>query len=194
MDIEKPNELRLKNALATHFDCYEECTLRHPHFDDEVIRADLVAVGDYEGAEIVFAFEVKLPTEKWELKNWLATIKQATDYVHAPVIDPRLSAAPKQLKVHCSFVFPPPDLSPWQTNDSQQNRHYRDYDASEIAGAFLLAQHFKVGSVRFHQDRLKRLSINLGTDTLWKEGEGFRPKAKTRTFLHRIGTKRTIKY
>ena len=54
---------------------------------EEQLRADVVAISKSENAPWVFAFEVKVPSEKWELKNWLKALRQAGDYPNCNVVD-----------------------------------------------------------------------------------------------------------
>ena len=81
--------------------------------------------------------------------------------------------------VSASFIFPGPDLLPWDHEASQETRFYRKYDAQPLYGAIILAQLFKVGIAQ-HDRKNGKLSLKFGTDPVWDNRLGFRKKAEGR--------------
>jgi hypothetical protein len=188
MDIEQKPRQRLVDSLERDFICLEECNVRPAVFPNSVIRADVLAFARREPQNLLFAFEIKVPTAKWEFKDWIGLIKQASSYSDATIDDKRAPAWTQNQKIQCSFIYPEPTLSPWNECDSQQNRFYRDYDRDPIRGALLLSQHFQVGCVGVSESD-GRHYLKLGTDTLWTQRAGFRPKVDSRPFSRRIGSR-----
>lgn len=127
----------------------------------------------------------------WEFKNWIRAFRQAADYPNCQVADERAGRA-NGLLVNAAFLYPGPDLSSWDAEASQVNRFYPEDDREPLRGAFLLAQHFRVGSVVLHP-RKDRVSFNLGTDPIWDNRSGFRSKAPGLLNKRPVGsTKRRI--
>lgn len=187
MDVELENRDALIKSLGDSFHCYEECQLRHAVHRENRIRADVVAFTKLADKDVAFAFEVKVPNAKWELKNWLSAFKQASDYVDAVFCDERISSQLKRAPILCSFVFPAPNFRPWAEGDTSEDRHMREYELENVRGAMLLAQHFMVGISE--KETSGKLRLKLGTDTIWRSGEGFRPKALPRLYHRRVGSK-----
>lgn len=190
MDIEKARRKELISKLNGNFYCIEECELKLVGFD-EILRADVVAVSQSEDDAWILAFEVKEPTGRWELKNWTKALKQAGDYPNCIVTDKRAGHAVGKL-VSASFIFPGPDLLPWDHEASQETRFYRKYDAQPLYGAIILAQLFKVGIAQ-HDRKNGKLSLKFGTDPVWDNRLGFRKKAEGLLERRRVGsTKRKV--
>ena len=146
MDIEAERREAIVSQLGEAFICIEECGISLVGFDKQ-LRADVVAIHRSESAPWVFAFEVKVQSEKWELKNWLKSLRQAGDYPNCKLADERAGLARGKV-INASFLYPAPDLSLWGDQDSQGTRFYRNYDIEPLRGAVLLAQHFKVGTAK----------------------------------------------
>jgi len=190
MDIEASARKKLISLLADSFDCIEECQLNLVGFD-EALRADIVALSKSEADPWILAFEVKVPTEKWELKQWLNALRQAGNYPNCRVVDERARSANGGL-INASFIYPEPNLSRWGERDSQSSRFYRSHDIEPLRGAILLAQHFKVGTTNYVSKRNK-FSLKLGTDPIWDNSSGFRKKSASLLVQRKIGsTKRSV--
>lgn len=190
MDLEKKHRLCVISALQKDFVCYEEVELLHAKFGNQRLRADVVAFAKSGNRTLSLAIEVKSPNAKWELKNWISLIVQASDYVDSSVIDSKVSPEYLGQRIHCACIFPSPNLAPWTSTDQQNARMFREWDLEQISGALLLAQHFKVGRLELDDHNLRRMRLRLGTDTIWLENEGFRPKAFKIPFLRRIGSRK----
>ncbi len=187
MDIEKRRREELVSLLSDSFFCIEECRVTLVGFCED-LRIDVAAFSKSKAEPWVLAFEVKEPTRKWELKNWLNLIRQAGNYPNCRVSDERAGSFSGRL-INASFIYPSPDFSNWTASDSQANRFYREHDAQPIRGAILLAQHFKVGTAYLNQSK-KLISLKLGTDPVWNNSQGFRSKSKSLLENRRIGSVR----
>lgn len=157
---------------------------------DQALRADVVAFSRSETQPWTLAIEVKEPTVKWELKNWIKAIGQAGNYPNCVVSDARAGPANGTL-INASFLYPGPDVTPWKDQDSRSTRFYRDYDREPIRGAVLLAQHFKVGTASC-DSRNGRFSLRLGTDPVWDSRLGFRKKSASLLEKRRIGSSKRL--
>lgn len=153
---------------------------------EEQLRADVVAISRYKSEPWVLAFEVKVPGQKWELKNWLKSLRQAGDYPNCKLVDGRAGPANGKV-INASFLYPGPDLSLWDDQDSQRTRFYRDYDIEPLRGAVLLAQHFKVGMAA-RDPKTSKLTLRLGTDPVWDSNVGFRKKSADLLSKRRVGS------
>lgn len=76
MDIEATRRREILAHLDDAFDCIEECSISLLGFE-ECLRADVVAISKSETDPCILALEVKEPSEKSELKNWLKALRQA---------------------------------------------------------------------------------------------------------------------
>lgn len=189
MDIESQNRNELMNILAESFTCYQEVQLRHRYFAETKIRADVVAISKDSRHPVALAFEVKVPSGSWEFKNWSAAFKQASDYVFATPDDERLTEASGRCLIAASFVYPGPDLTPWQSSDQQTTRFYRDYDREALLGVQMFAQHIKVGVARRTKSGKSQLELRIGTDRVFLSGTGFADKALKRLTIARLGSR-----
>jgi hypothetical protein len=190
IDIEKSYRRSLISLLEPHFDCIEECNLKWL-VAPEIVRADVVAISREGSEPWVFAFEVKKPTGKWELKNWLAAFAQAGIYPNCCIRDHRAERVDGRL-INAAFLYPAPDITPWAEGSSQGNRFYRKDDREGIRGAQLLAQHFRTGMVRIEPQN-GRCSLVLGTDRVWDNHEAFGSKSHSILSARKIGaSKRRI--
>lgn len=152
----------------------------------EAVRADIVAITRHLSDPWILAFEVKEPSPKWELKNWLAAFAQAGAYPNCYLNDKR-AGEQNGFLVNAAFVYPEPNLEPWGHLDRREARFFRQHDFAEIRGAKLLAQYFKVGVVS-SKDGARKVSLVLGTDSVWDSRDGFRQKASTRLGRRKIGS------
>lgn len=185
MDIEATRRREILAHINDAFDCIEECSISLLGFEER-LRADVVAISKSETEPCILAFEVKEPSDKWELKNWLKALRQAGDYPNCQVTDRRSGAAFGKI-INASFLYPGPDLSFWGRQDSQGGRFYRDYDIEPLRGAVLLAQHFKVGTA-MQDTRTGKFTLRLGTDPIWDSNAGFRKKSKNLLSKRRVGS------
>ena len=191
LDIEQEKRKQLISYLGDSYHCLEECRLGLMGFN-EILRADVVAFSKCETEPWTLAFEVKVPTHKWELKHWLNALRQAGNYPNCTVIDERAGSAAGSL-IDASFIYPGPDLGHWKDENSQDNRFYRDHDIEPLRGAILLAQHFKVGTANY-DPRANKFSLKLGTDPIWDTRSGFRKKSKNLLAKRKIGSlKRSVR-
>ncbi|WP_306132990.1 hypothetical protein [Roseivivax marinus] len=174
MDIEREKREELISVLEGNFVCFEECRLKLAGFD-QYLRTDVLAVPRYGNDRWIFAFEVKVPTVKWEFKTWIRALRQAADYPNCHVADERAGTANGSL-VNATFLYPGLDLRGWDDEASLENRFYREHDREPLRGAFLFAQHFRVGSVAI-KPRNGQVSLKLGTDPVWDSRSDFRSKA-----------------
>lgn len=189
MDIEKTKRAEVISRLGASFQCVEECQIRLIGFD-QALRADVVAFSCSSTLPCTLAVEVKEPTAKWELKNWIKAIGQAGNYPNCIVSDVRAGPANGTL-INASFLYPKPDLTPWKDRDSQSNRFYRDCDREPLRGAFLLAQHFKVGTANW-DNKTGKFSLKLGTDPVWDSRTGFRKKSASLLEKRLIGSSKRL--
>ena len=82
-DWEASKRNELIGLLSEHYFCFEEVNIAHPVFGTP-LRVDIVAIPKAaEFSNRAFAFEVKVPSFSWEHKDWVSTLKQASDYVWA---------------------------------------------------------------------------------------------------------------
>ena len=177
-DLERDSREKLVAALSGHFYCIQECRIIHPVFQQS-LRADVVAICRDELTPYAFAFEVKCPTGKWEFKNWSALIAQASFYPFCRIVDNRVASDTQT--IDCAFVFPHPLRA-------KAAFHCGDEDSTR--GAYLLAQHFRVGGASFETRTDSRLSLSLGTDIIWRSDQGFRNKADSKLASIRFGSRR----
>tara|TARA_R100000935_G_scaffold36463_2_gene57473 strand:- start:722 stop:1312 length:591 start_codon:yes stop_codon:yes gene_type:complete len=190
MDIEATRRKEVIAYIDDTFHCIEECSIALVGFQEK-LRADIVAVSKSEIDPWILAFEVKEPTEKWELKYWLKSLRQAGDYPNCIVTDERAGSASGRI-INASFLYPGPDLASWGYQDSRSARFYRDYDIDPLRGAILLAQHFKVGVAR-RDATTDKFTLSLGTDPVWDSSKGFRKKSESLLAKRRVGSmKRTV--
>lgn len=185
MDIEATRRQEVMAYIGEAFYCIEECSITLVGFEEK-LRADIVAVSKSATAPWILAFEVKEPTEIWELKNWLKSLRQAGDYPNCKVTDNRAGAASGEF-INASFLYPGPDLSSWGIQDSRGSRFYRDYDIEPLRGAVFLAQHFKVGLAR-RDAKTGKFTLRLGTDPVWDSSTGFRRKSRNLLGTRRVGS------
>lgn len=190
MDIEAKRREEILSHASDAFYCIEECNISLIGFEER-LRADVVAISKSENEPWVLAFEVKEPNRKWELKNWLRSLRQAGNYPNCKVVDERAGAASGKV-VNASFLYPGPDLSFWGSQDSQDARFYRDHDIEPLRGAILLAQHFKVGTAT-RDIKTGKFTLRLGIDPVWDSHAGFRKKSANLLSKRRVGSsKRTV--
>jgi hypothetical protein len=190
MDIEALRRKEVIDNIGGTFQCIEECSITLVGFE-ESLRADIVAISKSADHTFIFAFEVKEPTGKWELKHWLKALRQAGNYPNCRVTDERAGSACGAI-INASFLYPGPNIFPWNDQDSQLTRFYRNYDVEPLRGAVFLAQHFKVGIAYLEADS-DRLTLKLGTDPVWDSSKGFRVKSEDLLRKRSIGsTKREI--
>jgi hypothetical protein len=189
MDIEAERREAIFSQLSEAFICIEECSISLLGFEEQ-LRADIVAISRSENEPWVFAFEVKVPSAKWELKNWLKSLRQAGDYPNCKLTDGRAGPA-KGKVINASFLYPGPDLSSWGDQDSQGTRFYRDYDIEPLRGAVLLAQHFKVGTAT-RCPKTDKFTLRLGTDPVWDSNVGFRKKSANLLSKRRVGSSKRV--
>lgn len=190
MDIEASAREEIVSHLGNDFDCIEECRLNLVGFD-EALRADVVAFSRSEVDPWILAFEVKVPSGKWELKHWLNALRQTGNYPNCHVVDERAHLTHGCL-INASFIYPEPNMRPWDDQASQNTRFYRSHDIDPLRGAILLAQHFKVGTANYDSNRNK-FSLKLGADPIWDSKQGFRMKSRSLLARRKIGsTKRSI--
>lgn len=78
MDIEASRRKENLASIGDTFRCIEACEVAMVGFEEKLM-ADRVAVSKSAIDPWLFAFEVKEPTDRWELKNWLRSIRQAGD-------------------------------------------------------------------------------------------------------------------
>lgn len=185
MDIEADRRQEVISQVSEAFICIEECCLSLMGFEEQ-LRADVVAISKSESDPWVLAFEVKMPSQKWELKNWLKSLRQAGDYPNCKLVDERAGPANGRV-INASFLYPGPDLSLWDDQDSQHTRFYRDYDIEPLRGAVLLAQHFKVGMAA-RDPKTSKFILRLGTDPVWDSNVGFRKKSADLLSKRRVGS------
>ena len=105
MDIEAKRREEILSHLSDAFHCIEECNISLLGFEQR-LRADVVAISKSETEPWVLAFEVKEPGEKWELKNWLKSLRQAGDYPNCKLSDERAANASGKVVNASSRSFP----------------------------------------------------------------------------------------
>lgn len=170
-DYEAETRRELIELLSPHFFCKEEVMLENALFVRRV-RADVIASpkeSKYSG--LTFAFEVKVPKQNWELKNWLHATKQASDYVWGQIVDETSVFASR--RVNAAFVYPGPNLLAWANDNFKNERFFRDYDVQPLRGVFDLALHFRVGTARLSAARSSSLELKFSTNRIWSAQNGF---------------------
>lgn len=177
------------SRLDASFRCVEECQVELIGFN-QTLRADVVAFARDATQSWALAVEVKEPSGKWELKNWIKAFGQAGNYPNCIVSDARAGPANGTL-INASFLYPGPDMTPWNGRDLQGTRFYRDYDREPLRGAVLLAQHFNVGTANLDSNN-GRFSLKLGTDPVWDSRLGFRQKSAGLLAKRRIGSSKRL--
>ena len=170
MDIEREDRSRWIDILSQDFYCFEEINVRDAIFDQE-LRADIVCVPK-KGCQFAIVIEVKKPTFKWELSDWIDVLRQSASYCFSEVDCPDCELLHKK-RVLGTFVWP----SPMSCLRQRPPQFMRDYDPPEVRGAFLLAQHLGVGGC-FEQNG--KFGLELGTEKLWNSHEGFKPAFQRR--------------
>lgn len=178
MDIEKQRRAELIGELEADFYCFEECDLRHGLFPDIRQRADVVAVSKEEAFQrYLLAFEVKEPATAWNYARWNQAIRQAADYVYSDAGLCPCSELLRGGRVAGSFLFPAPPYDPLGRRPS--GPYIRESEVLNIAGAFHLALHFRVGHAFREQTRFgPRFVLAFGPNEVWRSGSGFTGQAE----------------
>lgn len=166
MDIEQARREELKNILSGHFACHEEVRLRHALFRTCRIRADIVAIPlDPKLAGYALAFEVKEPTSpNWQTKHWIHAMRQASDYLYAEIEPQPGIPGGVGRRIAASFLYPSPPISGIFSLDSCDE---------PLAGALLLALHFRVGHAHYDRKKGDRFVLSFGPNEVWRSDIGF---------------------
>lgn len=175
MDIERNIRRELIEALSPDFACFEEVPLRHALFQNQTLRADVVAIPiERQFWGHALAFEVKDTSKDRNYAFWSSAIRQAGDYVYAEVQSehPTLSGR----RISAALVYPAPDYYPYIPKIDPPDH---PDEAIMISGAFHAAMHFRVGRAHIDVARhLKRLTLYMGPNDFWAQGHGFTGQAR----------------
>lgn len=188
MDVEKEQRAALIAALGNEFDCFEEVALQHALFGRRTVRADIVAVPrDERLASYAFAFEVKQPNTTWDYSAWAHAIRQATDYIYAPILPLGPAAKFAGRRISAAFMFPAPGIDP-EGRRPDKGPYVRPDTSVMVTGLFHLALHLRVGRAHWEQDRHgSRFCLSFGPNPVWCSGKGFRDQG-----LNLVAGKRTL--
>jgi hypothetical protein len=174
MDLEKERRAKLIAELSHGFDCVEECELRHGLVPNIQLRADVVAAPrDPTLGRLLLAFEIKEPRTEWNYARWNKAIRQAADYIYGtPTTGPFQGR-----RVAACFLYPSPSYDPYGIRGA--GPYGRDSEAMNLAGAFHLALHFRVGRVEHEETHCgRRLVLAFGPNDVWRSDKGFTGQAK----------------
>lgn len=166
MDVEKRRRAELIERLGSSFVCLEEVWLSHATFPALKVRADVVAIPlDGSFRNVPLAFEVKEPVAGRQSKEWIAALRQASDYVYARIVK-KPNRIPDDIagrRIAAAFIYPAPHIHDFGL----------DGGTDPMLGAMTMALHFRVGQARPSRGKPERFALAFANNEIWQYDKGF---------------------